>query len=133
MARTKGLDLVEVSPLDEPPVCKIQDFGKYRYYQSKIEHRQKKMQKIHEIKEIRLSPRIGDHDMDVKVRHARKFLEKGDRVKINLMFRGREIQHIDIGKERLTLFIDKIKDIAIPDGEIKRQDKNLFVVLKPLT
>ena len=133
LAREKGMDLVEVSPLADPPVCKIQDFGKYKYHQSKIEHRQRQKQKSNELKEIRLSPRIGEHDLGVKVRKARGFLEKGDRVKVNLIFRGREIQHIDIGKDKLQTFFEDLSDIAEKETDIKRQNKNLFIVLKPLT
>lgn len=133
IAKNKGLDLVEVSPKAKPPVCKVQDFGKYKYHQSKVEHRQRQKQKSNELKEIRLSPRIGEHDLDVKINKARKFLEKGDRVKINLMFRGREIQHIDIGKERIQIFKEKLKDIAEVETPVKRQNKTIFLVLQPLT
>jgi len=133
MARERGLDLVEVSPLASPPVCKIQDFGKYKYHQSKVDHKHRQKQKSQEVKEIRLSPRIGDHDLGVKVRKAEKFLKAGDRVKVNLMFRGREIQHIDIGKEKLEQFVEQLKGIAEKDTDVKKQNRNLFIVLKPLT
>jgi len=132
-ARENGLDLVEVSPLANPPVCKIQDFGKYKYYQSKVEHKHRQKQKTQELKEIRLSPRIDTHDLEVKIKKAKKFLSKGDKVKVNLMFRGREIQHIDIGKEKLLLFIEGVQDIAEKEDDIKKQNRNLFIVLKPLT
>jgi translation initiation factor IF-3 len=98
-AEKAGLDLVEVSPTAEPPVCKIMDYGKYRYKQSKKLHDAKKSQTVIHVKEIRLRPKTEEHDVQVKVKHIKKFLEKHDKVKISLMFRGREIAFTEIGRK----------------------------------
>ncbi len=111
LAHDAGLDLVEVAPTERPPVCRIMDFGKFKYEQKK---KQSKNQKQHQVqlKEIRLRPKIGDHDVDFKVKHAREFLQGQDKVKLNVMFRGRENAHHERGREILDTIIKALEDIA---------------------
>lgn len=131
-AKEKGLDLVEVSPTTNPPVCKFLDYGKYLYRQSKIDHKHRVKQRTNEVKEIRLSPRISEHDLQTKANQAQKFLEKGARVKVNVIFKGRELSHIDIGEEKLNLFIKMLIEVASVETEAKRQGNTLSLTLKPL-
>ena len=132
MAREKGLDLVEMSPNAEPPVCKFLDFGKYMYRQSKIDHKHRVKQRTNEVKEIRLSPRISNNDLETKANQAKKFIEKGARVKLNLLFRGREIAHLDIGKEKINMFVELLSEVSSVETEVKRQGNSLSLILKPL-
>lgn len=104
MAVEKNLDLVKIAPQSKPPVCKIMNYGKYRFDQIKREKEAKKKQKTMEVKEVRLSPNIDDHDLNTKLKNAAKFLEKGDKVKVSVRFRGREMTHTDIGREVLNQF-----------------------------
>lgn len=117
MAKEAGLDLVEIAPSSRPPVCRIMDYSRYKYEQSKKEKLARKKQKNIELKEIKLKPKIGEHDYQFKLRHAQRFLKKGDRVKITLTFRGREIVHPDLGRKILERFS---RDIA-PIGEILKE------------
>jgi len=133
MAQEKSLDLVEVAPNSKPPVCKFIDYGKYKYHQSKIDHKHRVKQRSNELKEIRLTPRISKHDLETKANHAKKFIEKGNRVKFNLIFRGREIEFIDIGKERLDTLTTFLEEISIIDQEVTRQGHCLSLILKPLS
>jgi len=132
MAREKGLDLVEVSPTAEPPVCKFLDYGKYMYRQSKIDHKHRVKQRTNEVKEIRLSPRISENDLTTKANQAKKFILKGARVKVNLLFRGREIAHMDIGKEKIDMFVELLDEISVIETPVKRQGNSLSLILKPL-
>ena len=131
LARERGTDLVEVSPNAVPPVCKLLDYGKYMYRQSKIDHRHRVKQKSNEVKEIRLSPRISIHDIETKANQARKFLEKGCRVKTNVLFKGRELSHLDIGQEKLVQFVTLLADISEPESPPKRQGNTISILLKP--
>ncbi len=117
MAEEAGLDLVEVAPTAVPPVCRIMDYSKYKYEQEKREKEARKKQKIVHLKEIRLSPKIGEHDYQFKVRNLEDFLKRGDKVKITMMFKGREMAHVDLGRkilERLSSDISQIGEIEEP-------------------
>lgn len=129
IALEKELDLVEVAPSAKPPVCRIMDYGKYRYEQSKREREARKKQKIIEIKEIRMTPKIEDHDFQVKVRAAQKFLKDGDKVKAMIRFRGREIVHADLGKTLLMQLFESVRDQAIIEREPKIEGKNMIMIL----
>ena len=129
MAREAELDLVKISPNAKPPVCKIIDYGKYRYEQSRKEKEAKKKQKTIEIKEIRLSPNIEENDLNTKVANARKFISKGDRVKVTLRFRGREMAHVQSSKQILDVFAEKLKDIAVVEKAPKLEGRSMSMFL----
>ncbi len=131
MAKSKELDLVEVSPKSQPPVCKIMDFGQHLYKQKKIEKKQKQSQKKKTLKGIRLSARIDRHDLETKAKNARKFLEAGNPVKVTLIFRGREMQHSELGFAKIDEFIGLIEDICKPDKPPRKQGNQIFVLLLP--
>src|SRR3954469_12680027 len=113
MARERGLDLMEVSPTAQPPVCKICDYGKFKYEKKKKEHEAKKKQTVIKVKEIQLRPQTEEHDLEYKFRNVRQFLEDGDKAKITIMFRGREIAYADQGYKIMNQLIDRIKDIGV--------------------
>ena len=131
MARAAELDLVEVAPKANPPVCKILDYGKYLYYQDKLDRKQKKMQHKTEIKGLRIGFRTGDHDLEVSAKKARKFLENRDLVKLTMMFRGREIAYEKLGREKMDKFIAGLLDIAEIETPPKRQGNSLILILTP--
>ena len=131
LAEERGLDLVEVAPLAKPPVCKLLDFGKYIYRQKKIEQKHKRMQKQAEMKGIRISLRIDGHDLEIKAKQARRFLEDRNSVKVTLVFKGREAAHEDLGKAKLDKFIEYVKDIATLEQAPKKQGSSLIMVLTP--
>ena len=126
-----GLDLVEIAPNAEPPVCKIIDYGKYRYQMTKKEKESKKSQHQVKVKEIKIKPTTDDHDLQVKVRHAREFIQKGDKVRITCVFRGRELMHPEIGKKAVEKFCEDLSDVATPESEAKLMGRNLSTVLAP--
>jgi translation initiation factor IF-3 len=128
-ARDADLDLVEIAPNERPPVCKLMDYGKFLYQQS---HKTKKS-KTHQqkLKEIRVRPKIGDHDIDTKVAQARKFLEHKDRVQVYVVFRGREIQHVEEGKRVLAGFVEKLADVSKVERAPLMEGKRLVVMLAP--
>lgn len=126
-AEERGLDLVEVDPRSEPPVCKIIDYGKYKYRQKKRLHEAHKRH-VHS-KEIRLGPKTAKHDVEFKIKHARKFLERGDKVLVTMRFRGRELAHTEIGKELLEYFVSQLTDIAKIEKAPKLQQKRLTVLI----
>lgn len=130
-AAAAGLDLVEISPNAEPPVCKILDYGKYKYEQQKKAAEAKKKQKTIDVKEIKLRPTIEDHDYGVKLRAARKFLEGGDKVKVTLRFRGREMAHMDLGLQVLNRMKDDLLDIGKIDQEPKPEGRQVMMVMSP--
>ena len=119
LAREAELDLVKIAPMAKPPVCKIIDYGKYRYEQARKEKEAKKKQKVIEIKEVRLSPNIEENDLNTKVSAARKFIQKGNKVKITLRFRGREMSHMNNSRHILEEFAEKLSDIAVVDKPSK--------------
>ncbi|MFH0905202.1 MAG: translation initiation factor IF-3 [bacterium] len=129
LARAAELDLVEVSPNAQPPVAKILDFGKYRYEQTKALARAKKKQKEGEVKEIRLGFKIDDHDFEVKALRAEKFLSQGNKVKAAVMFRGREITHVDLGNQLLKRFVDRLQGVARMEQAPLRQGRSIHTIL----
>lgn len=131
MARESGLDLVEVVATSVPPVCKIVNFGKFRYVQTKRERESRKTQQATKIKEIKISPNISDHDLGVKVRQTRDFLEKGNKVKVSCMFRGREITHPDLGIKMMERVIHDLEDVGLVELMPKLMGKMLSLVLAP--
>ncbi len=132
LSQEAELDLVEVAPKANPPVCKILDYGKHVYRQNKLEKKHRASQKQTEMKGVRLTFRIDSHDLETKVKQARKFLEQRNGVKVTLIFRGREAAHSNIAKEKLDFFFDSLKDIAHLDQEPKRQGHTMFMILVPL-
>jgi translation initiation factor IF-3 len=131
MAREAGLDLVEVVGTAVPPVCKIVNFGKFRYIQTKRERESRKTQQTTKIKEVKVGPNISDHDLDVKVRQARDFLEKGNKVKVTCMFRGREITHPELGEQLMKRVIRDLEDHGLIEVSPKLMGKMLSLVLAP--
>ncbi|MFV2033678.1 MAG: translation initiation factor IF-3 [Halocynthiibacter sp.] len=132
MADDAGLDLVEISPNAAPPVCKIMDFGKFKYEQQKRESEARKKQKIIEIKEVKFRPNTDIHDFEVKMRNVRKFLENGDKVKISLRFRGREMAHQDLGRKLLERVADDIEDIGKIENMPKMEGRQMIMMIGPL-
>ncbi len=128
-AKDAGLDLVKISPNAKPPVCKIVDYGKYRYEQTRKAKEAKKKQKTVETKEIRLSPNIDTNDLNTKVNQTKKFLQKGNKIKVSLRFRGREMAHKDVGREILDSFYDQLKDIAVVDKPAKMEGRSMVMFL----
>ena len=130
-AEQSGLDLVEISPNAEPPVCKIVDYGKYRYQQTKKEKESKKTQHQVKVKEVKIKPNTDVHDLETKLKHAREFLTKGNKVRITCVFRGREMQHPEIGMQSVQKMLDDLSELSTPESEPKMLGKNLSVVLAP--
>ncbi|WP_298374979.1 translation initiation factor IF-3 [Azospirillum sp.] len=130
-AEDAGLDLVEVAPQAEPPVCKILDFGKFKYEAQKKANEARKKQKIIEVKELKLRPNIDDNDYDVKMRAARRFLEEGDKVKVTMRFRGREMAHQDIGMSVLMRVRDALEDLVKVEQMPKLEGRQMIMVLAP--
>lgn len=128
-AQEKNLDLVLVAPQANPPVCKIMNYGKYKFEQAKKEKEAKKKQKVLEIKEIRITPNIEEHDFEFKAKNARKFLESGNKLKITLRFRGREINNSKMGENVLNKFIENLSDIAVVEKKPKLEGRNMFIML----
>ena len=133
MADEAGLDLVKIAPQATPPVCKIMDYGKYKFEQGKREKEAKKNQKVIEVKEIRLSATIDTHDMEVKAKATEKFLKNGDKVKVTIRFRGRQIKHGDLGLDVMDAFYEMVKDSAAIDRPAKQEGRNMFMILTPKT
>lgn len=132
MARERGYDLLEVSPGAEPPVCKIADYGKYMYEKKKKEHDAKKKQTVISIKEVQLRPQTDEHDLEYKFKNVQRFLQEGDKAKISVMFRGREIAYVDHGRKLLARLIDLVKDCGAVESPPKLEGKRLTMVLAPL-
>lgn len=130
-AEDVGLDLIEIAPTAKPPTCRIMDYGKWRYEAQKKEKEAKKKQTIISIKEIQIRPRTDQHDLDVKLRHARKFLLAGDKVKVNLQFRGREMAHQDIGIKLLNEVSTMLANVANVESPPKKEGRKAFVLLAP--
>ncbi len=128
VAGEKDLDLVLVSPNTTPPVCKIMNYGKYKFEQAKREKEAKKKQKTFEIKELRVTPNTEEHDFNFKVKNARKFLESGSKVKVTVRFRGRELNYIKQGEDILNRFIEELSDIATPEKKPLLEGKNMFII-----
>ncbi|MCU9814985.1 translation initiation factor IF-3 [Paraclostridium benzoelyticum] len=131
MANEKNLDLVKISPNANPPVCKLMDYGKYKYEQSRKEKESKKKQKVVIVKEVRLRPGIEENDLNTKANQAMKFLKKGDKVKVELRFRGRELGHKDLGKKVMLKFIDLVKEFGEPTKAPAFEGNNMVVMIDP--
>lgn len=130
-AELAGLDLVEIAPNAEPPVCKIIDYGKYRYQVTKKEKEGKKSQHQVKVKEIKIKPVTDDHDIQIKTRHAREFIAKGNKVRVTCTFRGRELAHPEIGQKAVQGICEALSDVATPESEAKLMGKTLSTVLAP--
>jgi len=132
LANEAGLDLVEISPNARPPVVKIMDFGKFKYEQQKRDSEARKKQKIIEVKEVKFRPNTDTHDYDVKMRNVFKFLENGDKVKITLRFRGREMAHQDLGRKLLLRVAEDVKDTGKVDSMPKMEGRQMVMMINPL-
>jgi len=130
-AREEGLDLVEVAPNADPPVCKIMDYGKFRYQQSKRSQEAKKKQTVIQVKEVKLRPKTDDHDIQTKLRHIRRFLAQKDKAKVTVIFRGREIAFKDRGEMVLQKVLDELKDEVVVEMPPKMEGRNLVMILAP--
>jgi len=131
LAARAGLDLVEISPTASPPVCRIMDYGKFRYQQSKKIQDARKSQTTIQIKEIRLRPKTEEHDLEVKVRHIKKFLQQNDKVKITMMFRGREISYADLGKKVMEKLRDALMDVGVIETHPRLEGRSMIMVIVP--
>ncbi|MFC1910199.1 translation initiation factor IF-3 [Chloroflexota bacterium] len=133
MAKKRGYDLVEVAPTATPPVCRILDYGRYKYQQEKKERDIRKSQKVSELREIRMRPKIGEHDFQAKVRSVKKLLGEGDKVKLAIIFRGREITHSDLGWVLLKKVVESVKGEASIEKQPTMEGYRMFIILAPLT
>ena len=131
IAEERGLDLVKISPQAQPPVCKLMNYGKFKFEQSKREKEAKKNQHVVEIKEIRMSPGIDVGDFNTKLKNAQKFLADGNRVKVSVRFRGREMAHTEIGRDLLTKFAEQCAEVATMDKAAKLEGRNMSMFLSP--
>ena len=129
IARTKGLDLVEISPTAVPPVCRIMDFGKYQYQEQKRSREAKKHQKVIEVKEIKFRPKVDEHDYQFKKKHIERFLDEGDKVKATIFFRGREMAHPEIGRRILERLLGELADVAIAETMPRQEGNQMHVIL----
>jgi translation initiation factor IF-3 len=131
LAAEKGLDLVEVSPTSAPPVCRLMDYGRYKFQQEKKEAESRKHQATVSIKEIKFRPGTGQHDLEFKLRHVKRFLEEGDRVKVTVMFRGREIVHQERGHDILGRVAQNLAELAVVEGIARLEGRHLSVIMVP--
>ena len=129
MAEDKKLDLVLVATNNNPPICKLMNYGKYKFEQAKREKEAKKKQKTFDVKEIRITPNIEQHDLEFKVKNAKKFIADGDKVKITVRFRGREMNYIKLGEQNLNKFIEAMSEVAIPEKKPILEGRNMFIIL----
>jgi translation initiation factor IF-3 len=132
-AQEQGLDLVEVAPNSDPPVCRMMDYGKFLYEKSKRERKARRAQKTVEVKEIRLRPKTGEHDVDFKVRDAKRFLKDGCKVKIRVRFRGREITYPEIGRQLLQNIAERLSDVAEVESAPRMEGRSMLMILGPDT
>ena len=132
LARNEGLDLIEISPNTNPPVCKIMDMGKYKYDLQKKANQAKKKQKTVSLKEIKLRPGTETHDYNFKIKNAKKFIIKGDKVKFTVKFKGREMQHTELGKNLMQRIIEETKDIAKVESHPKFEGKQMVMIIQPI-
>ena len=131
IAEERGLDLVEVAPNSQPPVCRIMNYGKYKYQQSKRTQEARKHQTVIHIKEVKVRPRTEEHDFQFKLRHVKRFLDEGNKVKISILFRGREIAHPEFGKEMLNRFIEEMKDVMVIEQFPRLEGRNMVMIMAP--
>ncbi len=132
IANERGLDLVKVSPNAKPPVCKIMDFGKYKFELAKRERENRKNQKVVNIKEVQLSPSIDTNDFNTKAKQAMKFLKSGDKVRVKVRFRGRELSHSEIGKALLDKFAETVKEVGTVEKQAKLEGRNMIMFISPI-
>jgi len=132
LAKNESLDLIEISPNTNPPVCKIMDIGKYKYDLQKKANQAKKKQKTVSLKEIKLRPGTETHDYNFKIKNAKKFISKGDKVKFTVRFKGREMQHTDLGKELMSKIIEETKDVAKVESQPKFEGKQMVMIIQPI-
>lgn len=132
LAQHEGLDLVEIAPNAEPPVCKVIDYGKFRYQQTKKEKESKKAQHQAKLKEVKMKPNIDEHDFLVKVKRARDFISKGDKVRVTCVFRGREIVHSAVGRNIMNRFCELLEDVASKEHDAKMLGRSMSLVLAPI-
>ncbi len=133
VAREHGLDLVQVAATSDPPVCRILDYGRYRYEQTKKERKARQGQKASLLKEIRIKPRVHEHDLETKIRLAKRLLDEGDKVKVNIVFRGREIAHPELGLRALQKMADSLKDVAGIDGSPLLEGRMMHLIFTPIS
>jgi translation initiation factor IF-3 len=131
VAASHGLDLVEVAPNVSPPVCRIMDYGRYKYQQNKKLQEAKKRQSTFQVKEIKLRPRTGEHDFQVKMRHVKRFLDNRDKVKVSVIFRGREMAHTEAGVELLQRVVEETSEFAVVEQEARKEGRIMVMVLAP--
>ncbi len=131
LAEEEGLDLIEISPQANPPVCKILDFGKYRYEQQKRKNEAKKNQKVVEIKELKLRPMIDTHDYEVKIKQAKKFLDQGNKVKFTMRFKGRELSANNMGKQILAKILEDLENVCKVDSDMKLEGRQMTMIVSP--
>jgi len=131
IAAKAGLDLVEIAPNSSPPVCRVMDYGKFRYQQNKKLQDAKKSQTIIQVKEIRIRPKTDGHDLQVKIKHIKKFLSEGDKVKITMMFRGREIAYTDIGRKIMEDMKADLEDLCVIDQHPRLEWRNMIMIVAP--
>ena len=132
LAKQEGLDLIEISPNANPPVCKIMDIGKYKYDLQKKANQAKKKQKTVSLKEIKLRPGTESHDYNFKIKNAKKFISKGNKVKFTVKFKGREMQHTDLGKDLMNKIIEETKDVAKVESKPKFEGRQMVMIIQPL-
>jgi translation initiation factor IF-3 len=130
-AQAEGLNLVEVNPMSKPPVCKIMDYGRFKYEEKKKANETKKKQVVVKVKEVKLRPKTEEHDYETKVRHVREFIEEGNKAKITIMFRGREITHRNLGSQILDEVVADLKDVAVVEQPPRLEGKQMFMILGP--
>lgn len=130
-AQAEGLNLVEVNPMSKPPVCKIMDYGRFKYEEKKKANETKKKQVVVKVKEVKLRPKTEEHDYETKVRHVREFIEEGNKAKITIMFRGREITHRNLGSQILDDVVADLKDVAVVEQTPRLEGKQMFMILGP--
>jgi len=131
LAQSRGLDLVEVAATAQPPVCRVMDFDKYRYTQKKKAHDSRRHASASAVKEVKMGARTDKHDLEFKVKHVRRFVEEGQRVKVSIFFRGREITHPELGQAILAQILGLVQDIAQPEGSARMEGRNMSVLLTP--
>jgi len=131
LAEERGLDLIEIAPTAAPPTCKIMDYGKWKYENKKKQTAARKKQVIVQVKEVQIRPRTDQHDFDTKMKHARRFILDGDKVKVNMRFLGREMAHQELGMALMRKVVDVLKDVATPEANPKMEGKQAFLILGP--
>jgi translation initiation factor IF-3 len=131
IAEEQGLDLVEVAPNANPPVCRVMNFGKYKYQQSKRSQEARKHQTVIQVKEVKLRPRTEEHDFQFKIKHAKRFLSEGNKVKISILFRGRELAHPEFGRDMLNRFLEEVKDLMVVEQAPRLEGRNMVMIVAP--